>query len=135
MPISSICNWIWLSQQIVKECSVEALVLALVRTFRILYMAYPEFFASMVHWINCLISFFSRDMWVELEDIATGRALVSLSWLEASADRDHLEEALASPSSGGKAGKEEENLAKCLLHVYVDSCREERRRKKRSGSS
>ena len=50
------------------------------------------------------------DMWVELEDIKTGRALLSLSWLEVSNEKSDI---------GKMKG---DGLAKCLLHVYVDSC-------------
>lgn len=57
-------------------------------------------------------------MWVELEDIETGRALMSLSWMEATPDR----EVLAQRQLAAK--KEDRDLSQCLLHVYVDSCKD-----------
>jgi len=51
------------------------------------------------------------DMWVNLEDTDTGRALVSLSWLQVSSDPSDL-------SSGISVG----SGSQCLLHVYLDSC-------------
>ncbi|TRY78396.1 hypothetical protein TCAL_08980 [Tigriopus californicus] len=56
-----------------------------------------------------------QEMWVELEDADTGRALMSLSWLEASSDIKQLERPHL---------PEEKDLTKCLLHVYVDCCKE-----------
>merc|ERR1719376_130753 len=52
------------------------------------------------------------DMWVNLEDTNTGRALMSLSWLQVSSDASDV------ASSGP------EDQAKCLLHVYLDSCKD-----------
>jgi len=52
------------------------------------------------------------DMWVNLEDANTGRALMSLSWLQVSNDANDIE------TKGPK------DLAKCLLHVYLDSCKD-----------
>ena len=62
-----------------------------------------------------------NDMWVELEDIETGRALMSLSWLEATPDRKILAQRQAAAAKKEDAAA---NLAKCLLHVYVDSCKD-----------
>lgn len=56
-----------------------------------------------------------KEMWVELEDTESGRAMMSLSWLEASTDINQLER---------PRKPEEKDLTKCLLHVYVDCCKE-----------
>ena len=52
-----------------------------------------------------------NEMWVELEDIASGRALMSLQWLECSKDLDDLERVRPAKEQG---------LTKCVLQVYVD---------------
>ncbi len=56
-----------------------------------------------------------REMWVELEDADTGRALLSLSWLETTKDSSLLDRA---------ASKEDAGLSRAVLHVFVDSCEE-----------
>ena len=53
-------------------------------------------------------------MWVELEDVKSGRAQMSLEWREVSLDSPLLRASSA----------EDRELAKCLLHVYVDSAKE-----------
>jgi hypothetical protein len=40
--------------------------------------------------------------------------LLDLSWLEVSTDRAHLDTWVT---------RDEQKLAKCLLHVYIDSCK------------
>ena len=52
------------------------------------------------------------DMWVNLEGIETGRALLSLSWLRVSNDPQDIDDFGT------------DDLAKCLVHVYVDSCKD-----------
>ena len=56
-----------------------------------------------------------NDMWIELEDVTTGKVLLDLSWLEATTDRSHLDSWVT---------RDEQKLAKCLLHVYIDSCKD-----------
>jgi len=53
-------------------------------------------------------------MWVELEDVTTGKILLDLSWLEATTDPSHVDTWVT---------REEQKLPKCLLHVYIDSCK------------
>ena len=59
-------------------------------------------------------------MWVELEDVKSGRAQMTLEWREVSLDSSLIQ--------GGGLAKanlaEDRELAKCLLHVYVDSAKE-----------
>ncbi len=55
-----------------------------------------------------------NDMWVELEDVTTGRVLLDLSWLEATTDKSHVDTWVS---------RDEQKLSKCLLHVYIDSCK------------
>ena len=55
-----------------------------------------------------------NDMWVELEDVTTGKILLDLSWLEATTEKSHLDTWVS---------REEQKLTKCLLHVYIDSCK------------
>lgn len=52
-----------------------------------------------------------RDMWIELEDVPTGKAQLSLAWLATTTDKNAL---LDSDKSEG--------LSQCLLHIYVDCC-------------
>ena len=54
-------------------------------------------------------------MWVELEDVKSGRAQMTLEWMEVSNDSGLI-------SSYRDAS--ERDLAKCLLHVYIDSAKE-----------
>ncbi len=54
------------------------------------------------------------DMWVELEDVTSGKVLLDLSWLEATTDKSHLDTWTT---------RDEQKLAKCILHVYIDSCK------------
>ena len=64
---------------------------------------------------NILNDLFQIDgMWVELEDVKSGRAQMSLEWREVSLDSPLLRASSA----------EDRELAKCLLHVYVDSAKE-----------
>ena len=53
-------------------------------------------------------------MWVELEDVKSGRAQMSLEWREVSLDSRFIQMSQAV----------DRDLAKCLLHVYVDSAKE-----------
>ena len=53
------------------------------------------------------------DMWVELEDIASGRALMSLSWLETTTDKSYLDRPVSKADQADK-------LTRCLLHVFID---------------
>lgn len=55
-------------------------------------------------------------MWVELEDVESGRAQMSLAWLETSKKINDLSKASTSQI-------DLDNVATCLLHVYVDSCK------------
>lgn len=56
-----------------------------------------------------------KDMWVELEDVKSGRAQMSLEWRETSMERTLIKEQVVT--------REETDMAKCILHVYVDSCK------------
>ena len=51
------------------------------------------------------------DMWVDLEGAKSGRALLSLSWLEVSNDREDIDKMIG------------EGLTKCLLEIFIDSCK------------
>jgi len=51
------------------------------------------------------------DMWVDLEGAKSGRALLSLSWLEVTNEREDIDKMKG------------EGLTKCLLEVFVDSCK------------
>ena len=51
------------------------------------------------------------DMWVDLEDAKSGRALLSLSWLEVSNNKEDIDKMKG------------EGLTKCLLQVFIDSCK------------
>ena len=62
-----------------------------------------------------LKNFQIESMWVELEDVKSGRAQMSLEWMEVSNDSGRI-------TSSNTAS--ERDLAKCLLHVYVDSAKE-----------
>lgn len=51
-----------------------------------------------------------NNMWAELEDVAHGRILMSLSWLTTTKDKSVLQEGV------------NDGLSKCILQVYVDCC-------------
>jgi Ca2+-dependent lipid-binding protein len=51
------------------------------------------------------------DMWVDLEDVKSGRALLSLSWLQVTSDQEDIDQMKG------------EGLTKCLLEVFIDSCK------------
>lgn len=51
------------------------------------------------------------DMWVDLEDVKSGRALLSLSWLQVTSDKEDIDQMTG------------EGLTKCLLEVFIDSCK------------
>ena len=51
------------------------------------------------------------DMWVDLEGAKTGRALLSLSWLEVTNEREDIDKMKG------------EGLTKCLLEIFIDSCK------------
>ena len=51
------------------------------------------------------------DMWVDLEGVKTGRALLSLSWLEVTNAREDIEK------------RKGDGLTKCLLEIFIDSCK------------
>ena len=57
-------------------------------------------------------------MWVELEDVKSGRAQMTLEWREVSLDSRLIQD------GGLPKTAENRDLAKCLLHVYVDSAKE-----------
>ena len=55
-----------------------------------------------------------KEMKAELEGVSSGKVLMTLSWLTVSKEKSSL----ITQDDGT------EGLAKCLLHVYVDSCNE-----------
>lgn len=61
-----------------------------------------------------------KDMWVELEEVKTGRALMTLAWLEVSSNPEDLND--GAPPTGEEIVAANGDMAKALLFVYVDSC-------------
>jgi len=55
-----------------------------------------------------------EGFWVDLEECDSGKAQISLSWLPVTDDYKVVSEA-------GKNGDTDEH-AKCILHIYIDSC-------------
>ena len=96
------------------RATVQTSVVAARGKVRIFIYSLKEYCTPFCFNKHCLNEFQIDNMMVELEDVKSGRAQMSLEWREVSLDSRLLQTSLA----------EDRELAKCLLHVYVDSAKE-----------